>query len=75
MVGLGLRGLIGGGVVAGPTSWSSVNVLNWISVNSDSSSSGVVGSSTPPKSVRWLHRQWTKPSLVRRVAEVALMQD
>ena len=42
-------------MVVGPTSWSSVKVLNWISVNSDSSSSGVVGSSTPPKSVRWLH--------------------
>ena len=56
-------------MAACPTSWSSVNVLNWISVNSASSSSGVVGSSTPPKSVRWLHlvRVWVRVWVRARV--------
>ena len=42
-------------MVVGSTSSSSVKVLKVSSVNSASNSSGVLGSVTPPKSVRWLH--------------------
>ena len=41
---------------------SSEKVLNEIEVSSASSSSGDVGMPIPPKSVKWLQSQWSRPS-------------
>ena len=41
---------------------SSEKVLNEIDVSSASSSSGDVGMPIPPKSVKWLQSQWSRPS-------------